>query len=90
VKETAWNDEVVGSEQRVVLFVERDVCYTTDCRTQPYRMGSRHSLPENGHTFKQTISTGIFVVSQKELFRSLILSMPFKVDYTTIDSRRIP
>ncbi len=29
-------------------------------------------------------------MSQKELFRSLILSIPFEIDYTTIDSRRIP
>jgi len=39
---------------------------------------------------KWPISTEIFVVSQKELFRSLILSFPSEIDYTTtIDSRRI-
>ncbi len=33
VKETEWNDEVVGPEQRGVLSVGRDVCYTTVKRT---------------------------------------------------------
>jgi hypothetical protein len=40
---------------------------------------------------KWPISTESFVVSEKELFRSLILSFPSEIDYTiTIDSIRIP
>jgi len=90
VKETGWNDKVEGFEQRGVLSVGRDVCYTTDCQTQPYGMRSRHSSPEYEYMIKWPISTEIFVVSQKELFCSLILSFPSEIDYTTtIDSRRI-
>ena len=33
VKETGWNNEVAGHEQRRVLSVGRDVCYTTVKRT---------------------------------------------------------
>ena len=74
VKETGWNDGVAGIEQRGVLSVGRDVCYTTDFRTQPYRMRSRHSLPENGHTVKRTISTrNLRCVPE----RALSLSDPF-------------
>jgi hypothetical protein len=36
VKETGWNDEVAGSEQRGVLSVGRDVWYTTVIWTQLY------------------------------------------------------
>ncbi len=32
VKETGWNDRVAGPEQRGVLPVGRDVCYTTVCK----------------------------------------------------------
>jgi hypothetical protein len=42
VKETVLNDEMAGPEQRGVLSVGRDVCYTTDCQTQLYRMRNRH------------------------------------------------
>src|SRR6266699_2970302 len=34
VKETGWNDGVAGREQRRVLSVGRDVCYTTASWTQ--------------------------------------------------------
>ncbi len=51
------------------------------------RMGGRHSSPEDEHTVKRPISMRIFVVPQKEPFCSLILSFPFEIDYTTIDSR---
>ena len=37
VKETGWNDGVAGPEQRGVLSVGRDVCYTTVFSTQLYR-----------------------------------------------------
>jgi len=40
VKETGWNDGVAGPEQRGVLSVGRDVCYTTVSSTQLYRDGS--------------------------------------------------
>jgi len=43
VKETVLNDGVAGPEQRGVLSIGRDVCYTTVFRTQLYRTGSRHS-----------------------------------------------
>ena len=36
VKETRWNDGVAGPEQRRVLSVGRDVCYTTVFSTQLY------------------------------------------------------
>ena len=39
VKETGWNDRVAGPEQRGVLSVGRDVCYTTVSCTQLYREG---------------------------------------------------
>jgi hypothetical protein len=42
VKETVLNDEVAGPEQRGVLSVGRDVCYTTIIWTQLYRE-SRYS-----------------------------------------------
>ena len=35
------------------------------------------------------ISTEIFVVSEKGFFRTLVLSLPFEIDYTTIGSRRL-
>lgn len=57
-------------------------------RLSHYRIGSCHASPEDEHTVKRPISMGIFAVSEKELFRSLILSFPFEIDYTTIDSRR--
>jgi len=47
-----------------------------------------HSSPEDERTVKRPISMGSFVVSQKEPFRSLILSFPFEIDYTTVNSRR--
>src|SRR5713226_7858568 len=36
VKETGWNDEVAEPEQRGVLSVRRDVCYTTVIWTELY------------------------------------------------------
>ena len=52
VKETVLNNEIEGSEQRRVLSVGRDVCYTTDCQTQPYGARRRHSSPEDKHMVK--------------------------------------
>jgi hypothetical protein len=43
VKETGWNDVVAGPEQRGVLSVGRDVCYTTVFRTQQYQTRDIHS-----------------------------------------------
>jgi hypothetical protein len=63
VKETGWNDEVAGPEQRGVLSVGRDVCYTTVSHTQLYGTGSGHSSVEDEYTVKWPISTEIFVVS---------------------------
>ena len=87
VKETVLNDEVEGSEQRGCSLLE-------EMSVIPPIVGlsyteSRHSWPENEHTAKRTISTGIYVGSQKGRFRSLILSFPSEINYTTIDSRRI-
>ena len=47
------------------------------------------SHAEDEHTAKWPISTEIFVVSEKERFRALVLSLPFEIDYTTIGSRRL-
>ena len=44
---------------------------------------------EDEHTIKRPISTEIFVVSEKGFFRSLVLSLPFEIDYTIIGSRRL-
>ena len=44
MKETGWNDGVAGSEQRGVLSVGRDVCYTTVFRTQLYQTRDIHSF----------------------------------------------
>src|SRR5258706_6801540 len=42
VKETGWNDGVAGPEQRGVLSVGRDVCYTTVKRTLLELISSHH------------------------------------------------
>ena len=48
------------------------------------------SHAEDEYMAKWPISTEIFVVSEKERFRALVLSFPSKIDYTTIGSRGIP
>jgi len=48
VKETVLNEGVAAPEQRGMLSVGRDVCYTTDCQTQLDRMGTSHSHAEDG------------------------------------------
>ena len=47
------------------------------------------SHAEDELTANWPISTEIFVVSEKGFFRSLVLSLPFEIDYTTIGSRRL-
>ncbi len=46
LKETVLSDEVEGSEQRGVLSVGRDVCYTTVIRTYPYNVDTTHTSSE--------------------------------------------
>jgi len=87
-KGTILNDEVAESEQGGVLFIRRVSGIPPIVRLSHYRIGSRHSSPEDERTVKRPISMGSFVVSQKEPFRSLILSFPFEIDYTTVNSRR--
>ncbi len=46
VKETVLNNGVAGTEQRGVLSIGRDVCYTTVICTQLYKASNGHSTPE--------------------------------------------